>query len=404
MKRVISFLGLALLSRNPTKWWCVQALRDTETSSPAITVPEIESIAYQDLKDAFGKSQESATCDGSLTKQNLLKSISKAFGPDGLGFLEVSGIPDTVVSLRSNVLGMAQTLATLSAHELEEITLPSSMYSIGWSHGKEQFRGEYDTGKGSFYFDPFDDDATNRNVYPSSMQPHLEHSLLEISIRMTEIGTWVASLCDLYLQEELQQRKADLRNEDVSEGEAEPLSIRQSLTGGKYAKGRLLYYFPSEARSSNRDILAQTEDDSSLDSWCGWHKDHSSLTILIPGKLILDNDVDTSCCKQVNDNKAGLYIRSRGQAVHVQLPPTSIGVQLGETLEIMSRGLFRATPHAVRGSNNPKAGRSSLALFLQPSLGTNLPKLYPESTDDSLRQRWRPNYGAFQDATLKAFL
>lgn len=379
------FLSLVLLTLS--SWWSAEALQDVETKRTE--VPSAVSVAYQDLKSAFDDTQ--ATCDESMTakQQELLKSIANAFGPDGLGILEVSNVPPTMVTLRSMVLDMAQTLATLPASELDEITIPSAMYSIGWSHGKEQFRGAYDTGKGSFYFDPFqdDEDATSiGNVYPLSMQPHLEDSLLELSTCMAEIGTWVASLCDLYLQQEL------------SEGGANSLSIRQSLSGGKYAKGRLLYYFPTEGSGMDNE-----DDDSLLDSWCGWHKDHGALTVLIPGK-IMDNDVDVPSSENV-DSKAGLYIRTKGQeSVHVRLPPTSIGVQLGETLEIMSRGRFRATPHAVRGSNNPKAGRASLALFLQPSLETDLPDLYREAEDDSLKQRWRPTYGAFQDATLKAFL
>ncbi|CAJ1931710.1 unnamed protein product [Cylindrotheca closterium] len=122
------------------------------------------------------------------------------------------------------------------------------------------------------------------------------------------------------------------------------------------------------------------------------------MTILIPGKLFEDES-DTK-----SGDKPGLYIQSQAHAVHVRLPPTSIGVQLGETLEIMSCGHFRATRHAVKGSSNPNTGRASLALFLQPSLGTTLPQLYSLAADESLRQRWRPTYGEFQEATFAAFL
>jgi len=387
------FLKFVLLSWYSTQR-CAQALKDIEKGPIGITKKPV-SISYQDLKDAF----DNRTC----SPKQLLGSISKAFGPDGLGLLEVSDIPPAVVKLRSNVMDMAESLAMLPTEQLEEITIPSSMYSIGWSHGKEQFRGEYDTGKGSFYFDPFHEDASNHNVYPASMQPDLEDSLLEISTRMAEIGSWVASLCDLYLQElkDKQQSEETETDNNAIDLPLQTISIRQSLASGGYAKGRLLYYFP--VGTNNKDSLSQEDNESSsLDSWCGWHKDHSSMTILIPGKLFEDES-DTSS-KQSNGNKPGLYIHSQGQAVHVQLPPTSIGVQLGETLEIMSCGHFRATPHAVKGSSNPNTGRASLALFLQPPLDTILPQLHSQAEDESLRQRWRPTYGEFQDATLTAFL
>ncbi|KAL3930379.1 MAG: hypothetical protein SGBAC_011792 [Bacillariaceae sp.] len=401
------FLNFVLLSCYCTQWF-VQAFKDIERIPIGATRKPV-SVSYQDLKDAVGN----RTC----SPKKLLGSIAKAFGPDGLGLLEVSDIPPAVVKLRSDVLGMAETLARLPTEQLEEITIPSSMYSIGWSHGREQFRGEYDTGKGSFYFDPFHENIPNHNVYPSSMQPDLEHSLLEISTRMAEIGSWVASLCDLYLQEELKDKQQsegegiETMQNDRTENTAadlspETISIRQSLDSGKYAKGRLLYYFPAGINSQNSVSQSEEEEadeSSSFDSWCGWHKDHSSLTILIPGKLFEDQPGETRS-EQCKGNKPGLYIQSQGQAVHVQLPSTSIGVQLGETVEIMSAGQFRATRHAVKGSSNPTTGRASLALFLQPSMETTLPQLYLQAADESLRQRWRPTYGDFQDATFAAFL
>jgi hypothetical protein len=136
---------------------CVQALKGIEKSLSGITMEPI-SISYQDLKDAFDDRT-------SRPPEELLELIAKAFGPDGLGLLEVSNIPPAVVKLRSNVLDMAETLAMLPKEQLEEITIPSSMYSIGWSHGKEQFRGEYDTGKGRT-------STKACNTQPPSTTPH----------------------------------------------------------------------------------------------------------------------------------------------------------------------------------------------------------------------------------------
>lgn len=319
-------------------------------------------ISYNDLKEAFDEQRgRRRACS---TK--LLEAVGEAFGPSGLGFLEITEIPEEMVSLRQKVLTMAQQLANLPAAELEEVTLPSTLYTIGWSHGKEQFRGEYDTGKGSFYFNPFQEDV---NVFPGSMQPLLEDSLMKTTKLMSQVGMWVASLCNEYLTQ---------HNISLQRG------IPESLNGCQNAKARLLYYYPS------------SETNDTFDSWCGWHKDHGSLTILVPG-LLFGNDRE--------DAKAGLYIRTRirNQVVHVRLPPTSLGVQLGETLEIQSFGRLRATPHAVKSSTQHCVGRGSLALFLQPLPEEPLPELYALADDKSLHNRWRPTFGGFQTSTTKAF-
>eukprot|EP00980_Cylindrotheca_fusiformis_P003340 scaffold746_cov123-Cylindrotheca_fusiformis.AAC.28 len=332
------------------------------TGADIIVERTVVSVSYNDLKEAF------AGHDGKACPQKLFEAVEKAFGPTGLGFLEVADIPEEMVSLRLKVLTLAQELANLPDADLEEITLPSTLYTIGWSHGKEQFRGEYDTGKGSFYFDPFQEE---QNAFPRSMQPHMEHSLLTTTKRMSQVGLWVAALCNLYL---------------TQNNIAPERGIPESLAGCRNAKARLLYYYPT----------AESKEES-LDSWCGWHKDHGSLTILVPG-LLFGPDSEKNA-------KTGLYIRTRerDEVVHVKLPPTSLGVQLGETLEIQSLGKFRATPHAVKSSNQKSVGRASLALFLQPLPEEPLPELYQEADDESLQMRWRPTFGSFQRATTQAF-
>lgn len=79
------------------------------------------------------------------------------------------------------------------------------------------------------------------------------------------------------------------------------------------------------------------------------------------------------------DPKAGLYIQSRsGDIVQVKIPRDCIAFQTGEALERITRGLFRAVPHFVRGVRPGIAGaenecdqiaRNTLAVFTQPNLG-----------------------------------
>src|SRR6201999_591607 len=70
------------------------------------------------------------------------------------------------------------------------------------------------------------------------------------------------------------------------------------------------------------------------------------------------------------DPRAGLYIRSRsGKTVKVAVPRDCLAFQTGETLEVITKGKFKAVPHFVRGARASKApgvARNTLAVFTQP--------------------------------------
>ena len=67
---------------------------------------------------------------------------------------------------------------------------------------------------------------------------------------------------------------------------------------------------------------------------------------------------------------SGLYIRTRGgDLTKVSIPSDCLAFQTGETLELMTGGKLRATPHCVRvgfavGSDH--ISRETFALFMQP--------------------------------------
>ncbi|KAL3906626.1 MAG: hypothetical protein SGILL_009192, partial [Bacillariaceae sp.] len=211
----------------------------------------------------------------------------------------------------------------------------------------------------------------------------------------------IATLCDLYLQRE------------ESTTDCNPWMISESLASGLQAKARLLYYFPKNGLSQQSAAKVPVFDD-----WCGQHKDHSTITALLPGMLCKDSKSGTagknSAAPPENDPYSpGLYIETRQkELVHASLAPTSLGFQLGETLQIMSRDRFRATPHSVKAPTSAAAravGRASLAVFLQPLADQALPPLPPmgagEAVDDvyCLHSRWRSTFGEFQKATTDTF-
>jgi isopenicillin N synthase-like dioxygenase len=352
-------------------------------------------LAYSDLRKAF------STQDLQENLENLLDKLREAFDQNGLGFLEITGIPPEMVKLRTKLLPQAERLASLPKNELVNLERPDLGYTIGWSHGKEHFKdGTYDTAKGSFYVDPFFElKAGNPNVYPLSLQPNLEKDLMTMTRFMSHVGMQIATLCDLYLQ----------REKATTDGE--PWMISKSLASGSRAKARLLYYFPKTEPLQQNARKAPVFDD-----WCGQHKDHSTITSLLPGMLCENSATfnNGSSSPPTNDPyPPGLYIENRQkELVHASLAPTSLGFQLGETLQIMSKGKFRATPHSVKAPTSAAAravGRASLAVFLQPLPDQVLPPLPPNEiryeADDkfALRSRWRSTFGEFQKATTDTF-
>ncbi|KAI5389475.1 hypothetical protein KIW84_074946 [Lathyrus oleraceus] len=105
--------------------------------------------------------------------------------------------------------------------------------------------------------------------------------------------------------------------------------------------------------------------DNSMSSWCGWHTDNGSLTGLTCA--IFTRDGEEIPCP---DSAAGLYIRTRNdQIVKVVYGVDNIAYQIGETAEILSGGILRATPHCVqapKGKESSGVERSTFALFMQP--------------------------------------
>lgn len=112
---------------------------------------------------------------------------------------------------------------------------------------------------------------------------------------------------------------------------------------------------------------------------CGWHNDHGMLTALIPAMYqneVENNDSAYPQCeeKTIEDKDSGLFILSRNGDEHrvtIDSPHNSIAFQIGETLQLLSGGLLRATPHSVRNPSIQRFqdyGRSTMALFMEPCL------------------------------------
>lgn len=150
-----------------------------------------------------------------------------------------------------------------------------------------------------------------------------------------------------------------------------PTHLQDVIRESKTTKARLLHYYPQTG-----SLEGEKRDD--MDSWCGWHLDHGSLTGLTSAMFIEESEPGLNEVK-CPDAEAGLYIRNRGQeVVKASIPRDNIAFQTGEALQLATRGLLAATPHCVRGATAPEEdptryatlARNTFAVFMQPSLET----------------------------------
>lgn len=292
-------------------------MADAAEAAPAV---RITSLAYDEL----------------VTGKDLREEIERAFGYDGPGLLTVSGVPG-LAEARARLLPLARAFATLPDATKRKYEHARSFYSIGWSHGREKLQGRPDVAKGSYYANPlhdapFSDPAdiakypafAEPNVWPTEELPELRGAFMHAGQLIHAVGCLVASQCDRFVSERLQDRYP-------------PQRISQLLRSSRCCKARLLHYFATKGTDAQSAPRAHHElaklppadgaaadgisaDDDAFSNWCGWHNDHGTLTGLLPAMYIgADGAAEMEC----PDAAAGLYVRSRcGRLIHVRIPPT----------------------------------------------------------------------------------
>ena len=254
---------------------------------------------------------------------------------------------------RLEILKIIHKFANLPEEVKQKYEHSFSSYSYGWSHGKEKLTdGRTDSAKGSYYANPVYDKLTDNedlknqypcdysdNIWPTDDVPEMEHATKSMGKIQVEILTNLCQQFDRFMNQKTGgQHKIGFFEDNMV----------------KCFKSRLLHYFPL-----SRTASTSTQKDDDIDSFCGWHLDHSCLTMLL-SPLYLD----------MNGNKipapsdAGLYVKVRdGTNVKVNIPEDCLGVQLGETMQVLSGGILRATPHCVKASMDKDVSREQLAMF-----------------------------------------
>lgn len=301
-----------------------------------------------------------------VSGKDLSDLIREGFGPNGLGIVTVSNVPE-LAEKRKRLLPLAFAFAQLSDEVKEKYVHKQSNYSFGWSHGKEIFNGRADTAKGSYYANPTYDEPTDDpelikrypgyctpNIWPRDDLPELEHAFKDVGRLIVDTGLLLAKHCDKFVRD-------NARNDGSLYGDKLHNVIRDS----RCAKGRLLNYFPVASRGDGDDAGG---DEEAFDSWCGWHLDHGSLTGLLSA-MYFDSDGNEVAN---TDAMAGLYIKTRdGTVVKAQYSGDRLAYQIGESAQIHSGGLLEATPHCVRVSGQSYTHTQLLLLLLMLlNLGT----------------------------------
>lgn len=223
--------------------------------------------------------------------------------------------------------------------------------------------GKPDTLKGSYYANPLMDSESSTvplsekveypeyygtNIWPSKDEDGVgdfEIAFKELGSFIYEVGCQLASACQPFAASHLDDQSVAL----------------PELISPQTTKARLLHYFPPPPNTSL--------EDSAVDSWCGFHLDHSLLTGLCSA-MYVSHEHGTPTVVPSPSSQSGLYIRNRGgDLTKVSIPSDCLAFQTGEALELATNGKLRATPHCVRvgaGVGAEHVSRETFALFMQP--------------------------------------
>jgi isopenicillin N synthase-like dioxygenase len=119
---------------------------------------------------------------------------------------------------------------------------------------------------------------------------------------------------------------------------------------------RLLRYLPLTEKQTEERVL-----------WGEEHTDFNLITLL-PGGRFHD---PAGHVAGAPDDGSGLYLRTRPTAAHPEgrlvrgtAPPGCVVAQVGQQLEILSGGIFLATPHVITAPHTPGWSRMSAAHFV----------------------------------------
>lgn len=332
--------------------------------------------------------------DDLLNNSDLSEKIEQAFGRDGLGIILVSNIPG-YSKARQQLLPFGRKLSSLPTDVLKKLEHPESKYNVGWSHGREKIGGgKLDILKGSFYANPIKDvpsenpelvrsfpDTLSPNIWPKDSLPEFEQAFKNLGKIIVYVGQYIGRQCDNYIKKQLHPM--------ISPRMEIPPIIEPAVSSDT-PRGRLLHYFKVDHKLMEKD------------DWCKWHKDHGALTGLTSAMFF---DANSGQEIQNPDPNCGLWIRtSENMDIKIIIPPDCLAFQIGETSQILSHGLLKATLHCVSPINQPGITRTTYATFMQPNSDSCIDPIFShENINSSIgvdRYKYPMTFGEFSQITV----
>lgn len=290
--------------------------------------------------------------------------------------------------------------------------------------------GQPDTAKGSYYANPLTDDPLDtypasevdairskhpeychENIWPADdVLSGFDGAFKQLGSLICSVGVQVAKHCDKFITRHPSMRQ----NNDTLHPDG---YVQRLVSESKTTKARLLHYFPLQKKNPLVDndgtLIPSTSNEADMDSWCGWHLDHSMLTGLTSAMYIDERDPALPEIDPKDPTysalfpNTGLYIKNRGgQLVKANIPRDHLAFQLGECLQLISNESLRATPHCVRGIENdhPLAkfvARNTFAVFMQPNLFELVDPPVGEGSSNGVGVKKRRNFVEFSADIFK---
>lgn len=320
-----------------------------------------EQMASVDLADL--------TTDDPSRLDAAARSIRHGYGTYGLVTIAGHGIdPAEVDAYYADFIAFTDR----SAEEKAPYNLPEIWYQRGWTppnteaavvaHGRRDFKECWfaaplplDQEAGAFFPELFAE-----NVWPPDM-PSFRDRHIALGAKLHEVGRLLLRGCE---------RSLGLDGGTFDE-----------LIAGAAHVTRSLRYLPVSQREIDANIL-----------WGEEHTDFNLLTLLAGGRFY--DPEGRPCAKP--DDRSGLYLRTRADADHPRgrmvagRPPAGhIVSQVGQELEILTGGLFHATPHVIKAPGTPGYSRASMAHFVHVNPMKTLAPLPPLRTPEAI-SAYRP--------------
>lgn len=132
--------------------------------------------------------------------------------------------------------------------------------------------------------------------------------------------------------------------------------------------------------------------------------------------MYLDEAGNEVSVESIETKRSGLFAMNRkGEIIQIKIPRNSLAFQIGETAQILSGGLLKATPHCVMSS--PLGGaisRNTFACFFSPRFDEVLStpreqlegNVFKHNNDvPGLEGRWEPGitFEGFEANTFRQY-